>query len=140
MRRVLMIGALAVLLGGCAIKIPLGGSLADIALRDEGRTAAQLGLPADLWCADYADMIRREAGLRPAGSRRAIDQLKHARRVTAPQRGDLVITKRGRFGHHVDVLLSIHKDGTMAVIGGNVGGRVSRRVIPIGSAIFVRPQ
>ena len=139
-RRAFILAGLGLALGACAIRIPLGGSLADIAERDEGKTARQLGLPESLWCADYLNLIRREAGMRTVPSRRAIDQAKAGRRVSYPVRGDIVITTRGRWGHHCDVLQAIHKDGTMRVIGGNVGGRVASRTIPIGGAIFVRPE
>lgn len=135
-RRALRLSGLALvagLLSGCA-----GHDLASIAERHEGRTARQMGVPSSLWCADAVNVWRREAGLRAVPSRRAIDQARAGRRIEHPMRGALMITPRGRGGHHVDLVLAVHGDGTLTVIGGNVGARVSRRVVPA-RGLFILP-
>lgn len=136
MKKLTAIAALCLALAGCG---SLGSqSLVDAALRHEGKTARQLGLPATLWCADAANVFRKEAGFKPTNSRRAIDQLAYAQRIRTPVPGSLQITTRGRGGHHVDVVLANHGNGTLTVIGGNVNGAVTRRVV-LASGIFVQP-
>ena len=130
---VLLIGASV---SGCAAFRP--NNLADAALRHEGKNARQMGVSPSLWCADAANIWRKEAGFRPTGSRRAIDQLAYARPIRVAERGALQITPRGRGGNHVDVVLENHGDGTLTVIGGNVGGAVTRRVV-YASGRFVIP-
>lgn len=136
-KRVALLALLGAGLAGCGTLS--GGDFAAIAERDEGKTARQLGLPPSLWCADAANRWRRHAGLRVVPSRRAIDQARAGRRVSVARRGDLHITSRGRGGHHVDVVLTDHGDGTLTVIGGNVNGAVSRRVVAA-RGLFIRPQ
>lgn len=113
-------------------------SIVSAAQRDLGKTAAQLGLPRSLWCGDAADRWRRKAGLTPVRSRRAIDQTKNARRISYPVPGALMITGRGRSGHHVDVVIAVHSDGTVTTIGGNVAGAVRER-IRVARGLFVMP-
>lgn len=126
--------ALCLLLGGCA------SDLASVALRYEGKTARDLGLPGSLWCGDFASLVRREAGASSVRSRRAIDQTQGARRLRGPERGALMITRRGASGHHVDIVVEVLPDGLVRVIGGNVAGAVRERVLPASGAIFVRPS
>ena len=127
------------LLSGCAsLSFPMG-SLADAAERDLGKTNVQAGLPATLSCADGVNKWRRQAGFRPVNSRRAIDQASAGKRVTRPVRGDLLITRRGRYGHHVDVITAVNSDGTVTVIGANVNRMVALRVLPVSAGIVIRP-
>jgi hypothetical protein len=124
--------------GACAITFPLGMDLASVAERHVGKNARQLGVGPDLWCAEFADLIRVEAGYRPVRSRRAIDQVKGGRKIAKPVRGALMITRRGMRGHHVDVVAAVLPDGMVRVIGGNVDGAVRERVLPA-KGIFVLP-
>lgn len=129
-------------LGGCSTSFRLpslyGGDLASIAERDDGKNARQMGVPATLWCAAAIEVWRGRAGLSRAGSHRAIDQARAGRRISRPERGALMITRRGT-GHHVDVVTAVHDDGTVSVIGGNVGGIVARRIVPA-RGIFIMPS
>lgn len=112
--------------------------LASIALRYEGMTGPQLGLSARLWCAEFSNMVRRKAGLPAPASRRAFDQVQHARKISRPVPGALMITGRGRRGGHVDIVVQVHGDGTLTVVGGNVQRRVTlRRVAARG--VFALP-
>ncbi len=128
-----------------AVSLVLGASacaarsdLASIAQKYEGRSGPSLGLPATLWCADFANFIRKEAGLTPVRSRRAIDQAKGGRRISQPVRGALMITRRGMRGHHVDVVLEVLPGGMVRVAGGNVDGLVRERILPA-QGLFVLP-
>ncbi len=112
--------------------------LPDLALRYEGMTGPELGLSARLWCAEFANMIRRKAGLPAPASRRAVDQVQHARRVSRPIPGALMITGRGRRGGHVDIVVAVHGDGTLTVVGGNVQRRVTQRRVAA-RGVFVLP-
>lgn len=127
--------ALGIVLSGCAA---LHGDIASIAERDVAKTAHGLGVPPTLWCGDAVNKWRREAGLSPVRSRRAVDQARAGRRISKPVRGALMITPRGRGGHHVDIVVAVHDDGTVTVIGGNVGGIVARRIVPA-RGLFVLP-
>lgn len=124
-------------LGACAHH----GDMVSAALRHEGRTARELGLPRSLWCADFANLVRREAGFRAPVSRRAIDQSMHARRIARPVPGALQITRRRGGGNHVDLVVKVHAD-RLTVIGGNIRDgsvpRVVMREVPI-AGIFVKP-
>lgn len=126
----------AFLLAGCAT------NPAQIAMRYEGKTGPELGLSSTLWCADLANKVRREAGLKPVPSRRAIDQLRYAKRITKPEPGALMITRR-KGGHHVDWIVAVHAD-KLTVIGGNIKvsnfalSRVALRDVPI-AGIFAKP-
>lgn len=122
------------LLSACASR----GTILAVAERHEGKTARQLGLPATLWCADAANLFRREAGLTPVKSRRAIDQAKHAKAISRPVPGALMISRR-RGGHHVDVVAAVN-GMWVEVIGGNVAGRVTRRHLPLAAGRFFLPS
>lgn len=136
MRKIIVVLAVGAAVSGCAAFRP--NNLADAALRHEGKTARQLGVSPSLWCADAANIWRVESGFKPTNSRRAIDQLAYARPVRVAERGALQITPRGRGGHHVDVVLENHGDGTLTVIGGNVNNAVTRRRVAA-SGRFVMP-
>ena len=135
-RRSLRLSGLVLVAGflsGCA-----SSNLADVAARYEGRTGPSLGLSASLWCSEFIDLTRREAGLTPVHSRRAIDQAKNARAISRPVPGSLMITRRGNRGHHVDVVAAVN-GMWVEVIGGNVAGRVTRRHVPLAAGRFYLP-
>lgn len=125
-RKILAI-AMGLSLSACAT---VRGDLASIAESHKGKTARQLGLPPTLWCADAANLFRRQAGLRTVPSRRAADQAKHAKRLAGPAPGALMITRRGRHGHHVDVVIEVLPSGLLRVIGGNIDNQVAERLVP----------
>jgi len=120
--------------GGCATR-----DLASVAERHEGKTARQLGVPSTLWCGDFASLVRREAGMTAIKSRRAIDQARAGRKVERPVRGALMITRRGRGGHHVDIVTRVIDARTVEVIGGNVNRAVTRRIVSTKGALFILP-
>lgn len=125
----------AILAAGCA-----HSDFAALAERHEGKTAKQLSLPATLWCGDFASLVRRDAGLSPVKSRRAIDQASRGRKVSRPVRGALMITPRGRGGNHVDIVTRVIDAETVEVIGGNVNRAVTRRIVSTRGALFIIPS
>ena len=125
----------AALTAGCAHP-----DFAALAERHEGKTARQLDLPATLWCGDFSNLVRREAGISPVKSRRAIDQASRGRRVSRPVRGALMITHRGRGGNHVDIVTRVIDAETVEVIGGNVNRAVTRRIVSTRGALFIIPS
>lgn len=135
--RLVIAAALGLGLGGCTWNFPIR-SLADAAERDTGKTAQQMGTPAQLWCADAVNKWRRKAGMKTVSSRRAIDQAKAGKRINYPIRGALMITPRGNGGNHVDVVLEVLPENMVRVVGGNVGGAVSQRIVPA-RGLFVLP-
>lgn len=121
---------LALALAGCA---SMRGDVASIAESHKGKTARDLGFPPTLWCADLANLVRKQAGFTPVPSRRAADQSRHAKRLAGPAPGALMITPRGRRGHHVDVVVEVLPSGLLRVVGGNVSRQVSERLVtPVG--------
>lgn len=110
----------------------------EIARRYLGKTGPELGLPASLWCGDFVNLVRRQAGLRVVPSRRAFDQAKFGRRLSRPAVGALLLTPRGRGGGHVDWIVAVHADGSVTTIGGNVDRKVSERHRP-GAGIIIDP-
>jgi hypothetical protein len=96
------------------------------ARRDIGKTGPQIGLPARNWCGLAIERWRRAAGLRLASSGLALDQARAGKRIARPVVGALLITRR-KGGGHVEVISSVHADGTVTTISGNVSRRVVER-------------
>lgn len=117
----------------------LGSTPSAIARRYLGRTGPQLGLPSSLWCADFVNLVRKEAGLRAVASRRAFDQARHGRRIARPRVDALLITPRGRGGGHVEWIVAVNADGSVTTIGGNVDRVVAERVRPA-IGIIIEPM
>lgn len=118
--------------------------LVTIARKYVGRSARDLGLRRDLWCGAFVDMVRREAGLKPSGSDRALAQLRHGRRLSAPAVGSIAVYPRPG-GTHAGLVSEITGHGTIRLVSGNSGGHRGHRFVteterPIASAIgFVDP-
>ena len=114
-----------------------GSALGSIASRYIGMTGPQMGLPARLWCGLYLNMIRRKAGLRVPSSGRAVDQAQHARRISRPVPGAIVISPR-RGGGHADLISAVHADGSVTLIRPNWSRRVvKQRVASVRGAIYL---
>ena len=88
-----------------------------------GRTGPSLGLPARLWCSDFANMITGGG----TGSRFAKSWL--SRPHVAPQVGALVVMGR-KGGGHVGFVSGFTPKGDPIVISGNHGRRVGEGVYP----------
>jgi CHAP domain-containing protein len=88
-----------------------------------GRTGPSLGLPARLWCSDFANMITGGG----TGSRFAKSWL--SRPHVAPQVGALVVMGR-KGGGHVGFVSGFTPKGDPIVISGNHGRRVGEGGLP----------
>lgn len=103
-----------------------------------GATAAQLGLPRRLWCADFMNQTLRRAGYQGTGSRQAKSFLANPR-TTAHVGAIAVLSRRG--GGHVGIVSGFDERGNPVIVSGNhrheVGESVyaSRRVLA-----YVEPQ
>ena len=95
------------------------------ARRHVGATARDLRLPSTLWCADFVNLARREAGLSPVPSRLARDQMRGGRIVAAAAPGAIVVLSRrgGRAAAHTGIVSGVTPDGALVVISGNSGRR-----------------
>lgn len=100
------------------------GDLVGAARRHIGKRAGDLGLPRSLWCADFVNAVRREAGLRTVPSRRAIDQAKGGRRLSAPAVGAIAIVTRPG-GHHTGIIAGFDQHHLVLVSGNSFGRRVA---------------
>jgi uncharacterized protein (TIGR02594 family) len=99
-----------------------------------GRTGPSLGLPARLWCSDFANMITGGG----TGSRVAKSWLAKPR--VSPQVGAMVVTNRPG-GGHVGIVSGFTPAGDPIVISGNHGRVVSEGVYPRSRVIaFVSPD
>src|SRR3569623_2896804 len=64
-----------------AAQVPGGASILLEALRYRGATAKQLGLPAQLWCADFMNYVIKKAGDKGPHSRAARSILEIGKRL-----------------------------------------------------------
>lgn len=93
------------------------------------------------WCADAVSVWLKATGRPPLANRLAASALAYGTRDPGGQRGDLVVmrTNRGPAGH-VGVVEAVEPDGSIAMISGNVDGRVARTLISRASVTaFVTP-
>lgn len=83
-----------------------------------GATAAQLGLPNRLWCADFMNMLVGGT------DRRAISYASRGRPASYGCIDCIVVTKR-RGGYHVGIIKGYDSKGNLIVISGNHNRRVA---------------
>src|SRR5690349_9484803 len=70
-----------------AANVPGAAAVLLEALRWRGRTASQIGLPAQLWCADFMNFIIRRSGGAGTHSRAARSFLKYGKKLDSPRVG-----------------------------------------------------
>ena len=106
--------------------------LDSVARRYLNKTAADLRLPRSLWCADFTNLVRKEAGFRPVPSRHARDQVKGGQRISTPVIGAIVVLSRGRSWRsgHTGIVSGLTPGGDPVVISGNHNRRVAEAVYP----------
>jgi hypothetical protein len=110
-----------------------GGGLVERARSYIGRTGPSLGLPARLWCSDFANMVTGGG----TGSRLARSWL--SRPHVSPQVGAMVVTGR-RGGGHVGIVSGFTAAGDPIVISGNHGRVVGEGVYARGRILaYVSP-
>ncbi len=92
-----------------------------------GQTAAQLGLPQHLWCADFIAKIAPEAARKVSNPRWARDYAELPK--TGPKIGAIAVLSRGN-GGHIGVISGFDSRGNPIIISGNHGHRVAEAKYP----------
>jgi uncharacterized protein (TIGR02594 family) len=114
-----------------AAQVPGAAAVLLEALRWRGRTARQLGLPAQLWCADFMNFILRKSGARGTASRAARSFLQYGKRLDGPRVGAIAIMFRaGPNNGHVGVVRGTDGQGNPIIVSGNHGHTVREATYP----------
>jgi uncharacterized protein (TIGR02594 family) len=114
-----------------AAQVPGAGIVLLEALRWRGRTAKQLGLPTQLWCADFMNFVLRKAGGKGTQSRAARSFLQFGKKLDGPRVGAIAIMyRKGPNNGHVGVVRGTDGQGNPIVVSGNHGPTVMQSVYP----------
>jgi len=100
------------------------------ALRWQGRTASQLGLPSKLWCADFMNFVLKRNGSHGTESRSARSYLKYGELLDSPRVGAIAIFARGSSSGHVGVVRGTDGEGNPIIVSGNHGHHVRQSTYP----------
>jgi uncharacterized protein (TIGR02594 family) len=112
-----------------AAQVPGAAGVLLEALRWRGRTAGQLGLPAQLWCADFMNFVLHKAGAKGTQSRAARSFLQFGKRLDGPRVGAIAIMyRKGPNNGHVGVVRGTDGQGNPIVVSGNHGPTVTQSV------------
>ena len=124
-----------------AAQVPGAAGVLLEALRWRGRTAKQLGLPSQLWCADFMNFVFRQAGGKGTQSRASRSFLQFGKKLDGPRVGAIAIFYRGGPNTgHVGVVRGTDGDGNPIVVSGNHGHTVKEAVYPKAKVIaYVMP-
>jgi len=124
-----------------AAQVPGAAGVLLEALRYRGATARQLGLPSQLWCADFMNFVLRKAGANGTHSRAARSFLKFGKRLDGPRVGAIAIFARGGPNSgHVGVVRGTDGDGNPIIVSGNHGNAVRQATYPKGRVLaYVMP-
>lgn len=118
--------------------VAYASSLVSSARQHMGATASQLGLPARLWCADFANLVLRSQGFVGTGSRAARSFLTLPR--TRASVGAIAVLSRGKRGGHVGFVSGFDARGNPIIVSGNHNRRVGEAAYPAHRVIaYVRP-
>ncbi len=83
------------------------------------------------WCAHFASYILERTGRRPLANGLASSALAYGTRLQGPKIGALaVVTTRIGYAAHVGFVANVNADGSIDLISGNWGRRVSDAPIP----------
>jgi uncharacterized protein (TIGR02594 family) len=114
-----------------AAQVPGAAAVLLEALRYRGATARQLGLPAQLWCADFMNFVLRKAGANGTHSRAARSFLAFGKKLDSPRVGAIAIFARGGPNSgHVGVVRGTDGDGNPIIVSGNHGNAVRQAIYP----------
>ena len=114
-----------------AAQVPGGASLLLEALRYRGANAKQLGLPTQLWCADFMNFVIKKAGARGTRSRAARSFLEFGKKLDGPRVGAIAILRRGGpLNGHVGIVRGTDGQGNPILISGNSGNMVRQSAYP----------
>src|SRR5476651_2547995 len=114
-----------------AAQVPGAAGVLLEALRWQGRTAKQIGLPTKLWCADFMNFVLRKAGGKGTQSRAARSFLEYGKRLDGPRVGAIAILyRKGLNSGHVGVVRGTDGQGNPIVVSGNHGLTVRESTYP----------
>ena len=115
-----------------AAQVPGAAAVLLEALRYRGKSARQLGLPTQLWCADFMNMVLRKAGGgKGSQSRAARSFLQFGKRLDGPRVGAIVVLyRKGPNNGHVGVVRGTDGAGNPIVVSGNHGNAVRQSTYP----------
>jgi uncharacterized protein (TIGR02594 family) len=114
-----------------AAQVPGAAGVLLEALRCRGRTAKQIGLPTQLWCADFMNFVLRRAGGKGTQSRAARSFLEYGKRLDGPRVGAIAIMyRKGANSGHVGVVRGTDGQGNPIIVSGNHGPTVMQSVYP----------
>jgi uncharacterized protein (TIGR02594 family) len=114
-----------------AAQVPGAAGVLLEALRYRGKSARQLGLPTQLWCADFMNMVLRKAGGKGTHSRAARSFLEFGKRLDGPRVGAIaVLYRKGANNGHVGVVRGTDGAGNPIVVSGNHGNAVRQSTYP----------
>ncbi len=114
-----------------AAQVPGAAGVLLEALRWRGRTARQIGLPTQLWCADFMNFVLRRAGGKGTQSRAARSFLDYGKRLDGPRVGAIAILyRKGNNSGHVGVVRGTDGQGNPILVSGNHGPTVTQSVYP----------
>ncbi|MBV8791060.1 MAG: TIGR02594 family protein [Pseudolabrys sp.] len=108
-----------------AAQVPGAAAVLLEALRWRGRTAKQLGLPTQLWCADFMNFVLRKGGGKGTASRAARSFLQYGKKLDGPRVGAIAIMyRKGPNNGHVGVVRGTDGKGNPIIVSGNHGNTV----------------
>jgi uncharacterized protein (TIGR02594 family) len=114
-----------------AAQVPGAAGVLLEALRWRGRTAKQIGLPTQLWCADFMNFVLRRAGGKGTQSRAARSFLEYGKKLDGPRVGAIAIMyRKGANSGHVGVVRGTDGQGNPIIVSGNHGPTVMQSVYP----------
>jgi len=113
-----------------AAQVPGAAALLLEALRWRGHTAKQIGVPSQLWCADFMNFVLKRTGGKGTGSRAARSFLKYGKVLDGPRVGAIAILYRGPNNGHVGVVRGTDGKGNPILISGNHGPTVMQSTYP----------
>ena len=114
-----------------AAQVPGAAGVLLEALRWRGRTAKQIGLPAQLWCADFMNFVIKRAGAKGTQSRAARSFLDFGKKLDGPRVGAIaIITRAGPQNGHVGVVRGTDGLGNPILVSGNSANMVRESSYP----------
>jgi uncharacterized protein (TIGR02594 family) len=112
-----------------AAQVPGAAGVLLEALRWQGRSANQIGLPTKLWCADFMNFVLRRAGGKGTQSRAARSFLEYGTKLDGPRVGAIAIMyRKGPNNGHVGVVRGTDGQGNPIIVSGNHGNAVRQAV------------
>ncbi len=103
----------------------------------EYHATTTLGAQSDetAWCSSFANWVMKEAGYRGTGSARALDWARWGREVNTPVLGSLGVIRWPNGGGHVGFVVGRTRAGSLVMLGGNQGDRVS--YMPVSPEVII---